>query len=762
MLPIDRLFDSFFRRHNVQNFPSTTSFSQLEYQPVHEQRVYYGNNNQANLAHSQPLSQADNNILRIRGGGEEQIGNNDISATYIKIQSLYTNTKSTDLNRDRALKLMAAAVKIEEDLAISATSLLGILPNGDMIHWFGSDPTVLYIRKFSTQSGIYNTISEALSICELDCDKECAHANQQEIIINGTVNSGHEYSFSLKDSATATKKDKSTLSYSSSEPFERKYDPNTNEAFDWARISDGSSIRKLCADLTRHLCLQCDQLKDFVIDFDPSNDSALGKHINFNIHTFVELSDRGIPTFLKLKNIRMSMRTRELIILWVKIACLFCVESNGSYRLEKSLGPSLPQLLDEIGQEYDEQEIISMIDVEDNLDDSLEGPKEIIPKSLALPCDCCNKKAINMLNCQICRRPGEVVLSSDSDKHGVGCSLLSDLCYEYDDTAERQMILAATLDSPKTTIQVLKNILLKIAANIPLSLRLQPAISDASSISIWGSHFSGWIKTVQMASSVNALSRALVLLKMSLEVSRMPRWWKTPNCGWVDNTTLTSSCSESSLALHLYVLDATITEATTTVSDDMKMKKKVDITDNSSSDVEALQSVKSDLKKLSHRSIKDRFTTLQKWATELKMHIFEGASLDDCILCGDGGDLICCDYCPNVVHESCLGLKHTFSNNEAWVCNECKEHILVQRSQFKDDFAKIQKWASDADIHVFEGESLDDCIVCHDGGDLLCCEYCPNVAHQDCLGLKHTFSNDEGWVCNQCRNHIVVVRSNML
>jgi hypothetical protein len=881
VLPIDRLFDTYFRKlfHDRQQGLSN------QYRQVHTPQIENINHDRLNQAHTQSTSQADNQGLRIRGGGDEQKDHKDLSLSELQVKSatndahkyvfgwwkddivcsnvcIYvgrlvaqsstqdtfsvkimhmfptgtlseqkladcqkqctfllpdtditsslqdavkaaknaiakyrkdflevvnllvaensqpvvsldercvvgttkvsyssrTNIGSKGLFHDNVLKLMTAALQIEEDLAISATSFLGTLPNGDMVHWFGSDPTVLYIRKHSSESGC-NAISNALTICDFDCNKDGAPVNGNEgIDILGNIESFHN--------DTRGEGEKRTFSHCSSEHLKEKYTTNRNEPFEWIRVSDGNSIRNLCADLTAHLCAKCSQLNEFVIDFEPSTDlsnstSALRKSVIFDVHTFVEFSDRGMPSFSKLKNIKMSMRTRELILLWVKIACLFRVESNGLYRLEKSLRPSLQQLFVGDDHEYDDSGLMSMIGVEDDTHDSFDDPNENMPSFLELPCNCCDRDATDRLNCQICRRPGEVVLSSDTDKHGAGCCLLSDLCFEYTDTTQRRMVLAATIKTPTTTMQVLKNMLLKIAANTPLSLHHRPADPGTRNVSIWGSKFSGWVKSVQMTNSVHMLSQALTVLKMSLDVSRMPRWWKTPNCGWVNNSTLILSCTKSSFALHLYILDAAITEAAATVPDNTKEGEGMDISDSYSDDEEMIQAIKSDLKRLSHRSVKERFAKLQDWASDLKIHVFEGDYHDDCVLCGDGGDLICCEYCPNVAHQGCLGLRHTFSNNEAWVCDACKDHIVVERSHFKGNFSKLQQWAAKAKIDIFEGDSLDDCIICHDGGDLLCCEYCKNVAHQDCLGLKHSLSNDEGWVCNQCRNHIIITRCKM-
>ncbi|KAL7494974.1 hypothetical protein ACHAWT_004031 [Skeletonema menzelii] len=49
-----------------------------------------------------------------------------------------------------------------------------------------------------------------------------------------------------------------------------------------------------------------------------------------------------------------------------------------------------------------------------------------------------------------------------------------------------------------------------------------------------------------------------------------------------------------------------------------------------------------------------------------------GEHLDECVICDDGGDLICCDSCPNAYHLSCLGL-NTIDDEKEWFCPDCTE-----------------------------------------------------------------------------------------
>ena len=50
----------------------------------------------------------------------------------------------------------------------------------------------------------------------------------------------------------------------------------------------------------------------------------------------------------------------------------------------------------------------------------------------------------------------------------------------------------------------------------------------------------------------------------------------------------------------------------------------------------------------------------------------EDSNLDNCVLCGLGGNLICCDGCPAAVHLRCIGETAKSIPDGEWLCAECR------------------------------------------------------------------------------------------
>ena len=57
---------------------------------------------------------------------------------------------------------------------------------------------------------------------------------------------------------------------------------------------------------------------------------------------------------------------------------------------------------------------------------------------------------------------------------------------------------------------------------------------------------------------------------------------------------------------------------------------------------------------------------------------------DKCMVCGEYGDLMCCEDCPNVIHLSCTKLTKV---PDVWRCDNCL-FKLTNRRMTRNSYAK--------------------------------------------------------------------------
>ncbi|KAG2781303.1 hypothetical protein PC129_g260 [Phytophthora cactorum] len=177
---------------------------------------------------------------------------------------------------------------------------------------------------------------------------------------------------------------------------------------------------------------------------------------------------------------------------------------------------------------------------------------------------------------------------------------------------------------------------------------------------------------------------------------------------------------------------------------------------------------------------------------------------EDCYICSEGGELVCCDGCPHVFHYSCIGLRRIPRGKI--FCHECDTSVNPvfpakkngkasskrprrsqspprgrRRKQAKLDKAKSDDSESESDADSDSAVSATssarqassksspvrpahvenhtgpknpedqwdvDCSVCGLGGELLCCDGCPRAFHVNCIGLEKI--PDTEWFCNEC------------
>ncbi|KAL9236463.1 hypothetical protein vseg_011131 [Gypsophila vaccaria] len=119
---------------------------------------------------------------------------------------------------------------------------------------------------------------------------------------------------------------------------------------------------------------------------------------------------------------------------------------------------------------------------------------------------------------------------------------------------------------------------------------------------------------------------------------------------------------------------------------------------------------------------------LQAWSAEYKLRKSSTSSVpvdesdkndDSCGICGDVGELLCCDNCPSTFHQACLVAEEIPEGS--WYCSNCRCQVCGQL-------------ASDM-------ESSSSCVA-------LTCSQCEKKYHQACMTEKDT-DRDGGapWFC---------------
>ncbi|XP_057304729.1 chromodomain-helicase-DNA-binding protein 5-like isoform X2 [Hydractinia symbiolongicarpus] len=106
-----------------------------------------------------------------------------------------------------------------------------------------------------------------------------------------------------------------------------------------------------------------------------------------------------------------------------------------------------------------------------------------------------------------------------------------------------------------------------------------------------------------------------------------------------------------------------------------------------------------------------------------------------CDVCGEGGDILLCDTCTCSWHLTCLDPPLDEVPEGLWSCPKCEAEMTGQVEEEEED-------------DTFHGEY---CKICKDGGELLCCDYCPGTYHMRCVKPQLISVPDGEWRCPMCK-----------
>lgn len=143
----------------------------------------------------------------------------------------------------------------------------------------------------------------------------------------------------------------------------------------------------------------------------------------------------------------------------------------------------------------------------------------------------------------------------------------------------------------------------------------------------------------------------------------------------------------------------------------------------------------------------DMFPSAQKCSEEWE---------EECYVCREGGQVVCCDGCRRVFHLSCLSLRRLprgklfckyCSDGDTKSAEDKNDFVSGRRQSLRradgrheDDVEGNDEIRMDSSSRELESGSVGpwdvECFICKLCGELLCCDGCPRAFHLSCINMK--------------------------
>ena len=549
-------------------------------------------------------------------------------------QGLQNDTKKISKYAEITAKLVHSLVGQAGGSAVP----FGTLVDGRQILWYPSDPVCVYIEHFSERQSS-ESVSGVVLLHTIYRQNEQRKSRDRLVVSRDAVHCCvWGCTFEPVDGEIGLEIAHFTSPSHLLEHYARFHafhgDAKTsvwlgsNSRF--SRVANISGIKQLIAGLSSAIgarsvlvAEQATKTAAFA-ELDPSGEkivcSPSRHYLHFSLDYLVAAKGAEITDLSKKQKLQAEDQVREGLMLLLKISLLFDLDAT-FLKLTAGASEALSQF------------VASNCPGDQSLTGLARCCTEVQKSTTVTRREC--------LLCPVCSLDAEEVFqaqSRDEHKkmafHGIGCAIVAGPKTKNDTTVIGGLCYS-------------KEILLQSPEKIPVKMQLQGAPVGSRDVlgrlkgKMWTAYgYRQFQLFAKEQTSVRGLAQSFVMLTASFDTTRLPLWWRAGWSSGASSLLLSPTTTRASLLFHLLLFDNALAEflehATTATP-----LQFLDITGISSPPFVA------------GLTIEEKTNLLLKSAIEMKIPRFTGVHEGYCSICDDGGDLLCCEFCPAVVHPTC-------------------------------------------------------------------------------------------------------------